>query len=143
MDAADRIEIHELASRYGDLIDHRDWPGLGRVFTEDAVFTNPTLPGQDLVGLEAIRKVMRNAGSRHPLSHHITNIYVDDLEDGMAELHCRIIHHLDDGRTRSGEYVDRVVKTPEGWRIKVRSFQYRVRPAEDAATDVSRPPRKD
>jgi hypothetical protein len=31
--STDRIELHELAARYGDLIDARDWPGLASVFT--------------------------------------------------------------------------------------------------------------
>ena len=39
---ADRVEIHELLSRYGDAIDDRNWAALDTVFTQDAAF-DPTV----------------------------------------------------------------------------------------------------
>jgi hypothetical protein len=53
---ADRLELHELAARYGDLNDARDWPGLASVFTADAVF-ELTDAAEPLRGLDAIRGV--------------------------------------------------------------------------------------
>ena len=35
---ADKLELHELAGRYGDAIDDRAWERLDHIFTEDAVF---------------------------------------------------------------------------------------------------------
>ncbi len=125
MDIADRLALHELAALYGDTIDARDWPGLARVFTEDVVYSSPAMPGRDLVGLEAVRKFMGRA--RHPLAHHITNIRVEDTDAGPI-LHSRVLLPGDDGSVSSGEYHDRVVRTPDGWRVAHRSFSARVRP---------------
>ena len=128
MDVADRVALHELVALYGDTIDNRDWPGLARVFTEDVVYSNPTMPGRDLVGLEGVRKFMTRV--RHPLAHHITNVRVEDAPDGPV-LHSRVLLVHDDGSCSSGEYHDRVVRTDDGWRVTHRSFQARVRPEAD------------
>lgn len=32
MNSDDRLEVHELAARYGDLIDEQRWPGVCVVF---------------------------------------------------------------------------------------------------------------
>ena len=129
LDTNDRVLLHELASLYGDLIDARDWGGLSSVFTDDVVYTSPDRPGQDVVGLDKVKKLMSRL--RHPLAHHITNIRVRELEAG-AQLRSRVILVGDDGLCRSGEYVDDVVSTPAGWRIARRSFTARVRPASDS-----------
>ncbi|HEY2107565.1 MAG TPA: nuclear transport factor 2 family protein, partial [Candidatus Binataceae bacterium] len=54
----DRLELHEIAARYGDLIDERDWEGLAAVFTTDAVFDATDLGMPLLNGLEKIRQGM-------------------------------------------------------------------------------------
>ena len=128
MDAADRLSLHELAALYGDVIDRRDWPGLAQVFTEDMVYANPTMPGRDLVGLEAVRRFMSRA--RHPLAHHITNVRVEDSPEGPI-LCSRVLLLHDDGSCSSGEYRDQVVKSGDGWRVRHRSFQARTRPEGD------------
>ncbi|HEY3942249.1 MAG TPA: nuclear transport factor 2 family protein [Acidimicrobiales bacterium] len=128
MDPADRIELHELATRYGDLVDARDWEGLSEVFTDDVVYGSPAMPGQDLVGIAIVRKWMGR--QRHPIAHHITNIRVEEDEQGVR-LRSRVILIGDDGTSRSGEYLDEVRPTPAGWRICRRSFTARVRPDTD------------
>jgi len=128
MDFSDRLALHELAALYGDTIDRRDWPGLTDVFTEDVVYSNPMMPGRDLVGIEAVRRFMAKA--RHPLAHHITNVRVEDTADEPI-VHSRVLLVLDDGACSSGEYHDRVVQTADGWRIRHRSFQPRTRPEGD------------
>ncbi len=128
MDHSDRLVLHELAAAYGDAIDHRDWTALTKVFTQDVVYSNPTMPGRDLVGLEAVRRFMARA--HHPLAHHITNVRVEDAAEGPI-LHSRVLLLRDDGSCSSGEYYDRVVRTSDGWRVRHRSFQARVRPEGD------------
>lgn len=117
---AARIELHELAARYGDLIDARDWAGLATVFTEDAVFDLTDTGAGVLRGLSAIQSYM-DATDTHPLAHLITNIRVADGEDGIR-LHSRVLGILPDRRVGSGSYVDQVVHTPDGWRVRHRDF---------------------
>jgi ketosteroid isomerase-like protein len=126
MDAADRIAIHELPGRYGDCIDGRDWAGLARVFTDDAVFDLTDVGARRLEGLAEIQRFMAEE-AEHPLTHLMTNIYVDETPDGVR-LHSRIIATLEDRRIGSGAYRDLVVRTDDGWRIKDRVFRLMRRP---------------
>jgi len=114
----DRMELHEIAARYGDLIDFRDWEGLAKVFTDDAVFDATDLGMPLLEGLNAIRDHM-DKSPNHPLGHHITNIYVEAAGDEII-LRSRIIAAGHRGRVASASYRDRVVKTERGWRIRHR-----------------------
>src|ERR1700709_1573106 len=83
METADRLELHELPGRYGDAIDDRDWEALGRIFTEDATFDLTDLGGPKLVGLAEIRRFM-DEDATHPLTHLMTNIYVDEQPAGRS-----------------------------------------------------------
>src|SRR5262245_56784369 len=72
----DRMELHEIAARYGDLMDFGDWKGLAKMSTDAAVFDATDLGMPLLEGLNAIRDHM-DKSPNHPLGHHITNIYVE------------------------------------------------------------------
>ncbi len=120
----DRIELHELAGRYGDLVDDRNWAGLDTVFTAEAVFEVVGLVTME--GLGGIRQYMETEG-RHPLAHLITNIHVRE-EEGRVTLLSRgifpIVSRKDEPghRVFYGSYYDRVVRTAAGWRVSYRVF---------------------
>jgi 3-phenylpropionate/cinnamic acid dioxygenase small subunit len=116
VDLADRLELQELPGRYGDLIDNRDWDGLSRIFVDEATFE---IPDEVLVGLEGIREFMR--GAKHPRTHLMTNIYVDEEDDGVI-VRFRIVGMRRDGRIMSGRYRDVVVKGADGWRVVTRVY---------------------
>ncbi len=116
MDLTDRLALHELPGRYGDLIDDRDWEGLSQIFLDDATFA---IPDRVLDGLAQIRDFM--AESRHPRTHLMTNIYVDETTDGTI-LRFRIVGMRRDGTMMSGRYRDVVVKGPDGWRVASRVY---------------------
>ena len=116
MDLTDRLTLHELPGRYGDLIDSRDWEGLSQIFMEDATFE---IPDQLLDGLAQIREFM--AKSRHPRTHLMTNVYVDDTAEGTV-LCSRLVGMRQDGTIISGRYRDVVVKGPDGWRVASRVY---------------------
>jgi hypothetical protein len=115
----DRLEIHELAARYGFVIDDRDWEGLGTVFTDDAVFETRGFSGGTtrLEGLAAIRSFM--TGARHPVAHHVSNVMVV-VEPGGVRLRSKIIGSGGNGRVGSADYSDRLRRTRGGWRIAER-----------------------
>ncbi len=85
----DRLELHEIAARYGDLIDARDWEGLGLVFTTGSVLDATDLGMTLLYGLAAIRRGM-DKSQNHPLGHHITNI---SRRDRRGRSHPAQPHH--------------------------------------------------
>ncbi len=123
----DKLELHELAGRYGDIIDDRDWPALARIFTEDAVFEVVDLVTMN--GLIEIQRYMEEEG-RHPLAHLITNIHLEEDSDGV-KLFSRGIFPINTPESGAGHrvfygsYYDRVVKTAQGWRVCRRVFSTR------------------
>ncbi|MFK8024375.1 MAG: nuclear transport factor 2 family protein [Ilumatobacter sp.] len=123
---ADRLELHELPGRYGDAIDDRDWDGLDRIFTEDAVFDLSDLGVPLLEGLPEIKRFM-DEDALHPKTHTMTNVYVDDTDDGV-QLNFRIIALQAKGLTGTASYYDEVVKTDAGWRVTHRVVTLRRRP---------------
>ncbi|MEU7814015.1 nuclear transport factor 2 family protein [Pseudonocardia sp. NPDC049154] len=119
LDVADRLELHEIPALYGDLIDARDWPGLAAVFTDDAVFEITVKGTLVLRGLDAIRAHMDSTDA-HPLAHLMVNIRVAGGDP--VRLHSRVLGILPGRLVGSGSYVDEVVRTPAGWRIRHRRF---------------------
>ena len=120
----DKLELHELAGRYGDIIDDKNWPSLATIFTPDAVFEVVNLV--TMTGLPEIQTYMAEEG-RHPLAHLITNIHVTQNHDGIELLSRGIfpISSDDGGAGHSvfyGSYYDKVTKTTAGWRISHRVF---------------------
>ena len=112
MDFADRLDLHELPGRYGDAIDDRNWDGLGRIFTDDATFDLTDLGVPMLTGLGAIKHFM-DVDAEHPLTHMMTNIYVDELADRVT-MNFRIVALRKGGLVGTASYYDVVVKTAEG-----------------------------
>ena len=124
MDAAltpgDRLEIHELAARYGTSIDDRDWDGLEDVFCRDAVYE---LRGfgeidQRLVGSAAIRQMMEASGA-HPVAHHVTNVIVTTA-GADVRMRSKVIGSGARGRVGSADYDDVLRREDGSWRIAQR-----------------------
>jgi 3-phenylpropionate/cinnamic acid dioxygenase small subunit len=116
IELADRLEIHELAARYGNVIDDRDWDALSSVFSEDALFV---LTGFDRLerryaGLAEIRQLMERGG--HPVAHHVTNVTVA-LDADRVRLFFKVLGPGRSGRVGSADYRDLVRHEPAGWRI--------------------------
>ena len=133
----DRLQLHELPGRYGDAIDDRNWDNLRKIFTTDAVFDLTGVGSRPLNGIEDIVSFMENEAA-HPRTHMMTNIYVDPGPDGLdsAELRFRIVALIGGGKTGTASYYDKVVKTPDGWRVQHRVTTLRRRDKRQAFVDV-------
>jgi 3-phenylpropionate/cinnamic acid dioxygenase small subunit len=125
LDAADRIEIHELAARYGNAIDDRDWDALAAVFTDDALFVLSGFGELDdrYEGVGAIRALMETSDS-HPVAHHVTNVVVS-VEGGEVRMTSKIVGPGRRGRVGAADYHDRLHHGPGGWRIAERRVTLR------------------
>jgi 3-phenylpropionate/cinnamic acid dioxygenase small subunit len=116
----DRLDIAELAARYANIVDDREWPRLAEVFTPDAVLTITGLPEGDVrcAGLDAIAAYMeeRSKERPYPVSHHITN--VEPRVDGeIVRVRAKVIGAGVTGRVGTGNYDDEFRRTVDGWRI--------------------------
>jgi 3-phenylpropionate/cinnamic acid dioxygenase small subunit len=128
----DRLALHELAARYGNVIDDRAWDHLSTVFTEDATFETIGFEASGRVaGLAAIRAMLEQ--SRHPVAHHVTNVEVDQ-DDGVVHLFFKVIGPGPRGRVGSADYRDVVRKERDGWRIVTHRAALRRPPDGDRST---------
>jgi 3-phenylpropionate/cinnamic acid dioxygenase small subunit len=121
----DVVAIHQLLGLYGHVVDSGDLDRLGEVFTQDAAFDIRAFDQGVHRGMHAIREVFALGSPPHPPAHHTTNyfVYADD-----GEVHARskwLTIDRSTGRVRSGDYVDTVVNTADGWRIDNREVVIR------------------
>ena len=125
IDVADRLAIHELLGLYGHIIDERRWSEMELVFTDDVVY-DATDFGHDVTqSLQALRDHWMSDMAMHPLAHHATNIVITEDADGTVRVLSKALGVGKKGRVGSGVYLDIVVKTEAGWRLKFRRAELR------------------
>ena len=126
----DRSAAGELLARYAELIDAGDFEGVGRLLG-DAVLRDED--GTEIAtGAEAIASLYRATTRRHDdgtprTSHVITNVIVE--AHGPEELEVRsrftVLQCTDTLPLQpvvAGRYVDRLVRTDDGWRFADRTM---------------------
>jgi hypothetical protein len=124
----DRIALHELAARYANAIDARDWSRFRTVFTVDCRYELCGFGRLDgvTIGIDALVELMM-ASTSHPIAHHVTNVEVDATGDPVR-MFSKIIGTLPGGGAGSADYDDIVVRTADSWRLAERVVTLR-RPA--------------
>jgi SnoaL-like domain len=119
MDALDRVEIHELISRYCHILDTRNWADLDKIFLPDAVVdSGPSLGTYR--GIDEIAAFWRDYA--HPNGHHALNVLIEEeLPDGTVRVTTKGFFVRDD-HLNGGDYHDVVRKTDDGWRFVSRTY---------------------
>jgi uncharacterized protein (TIGR02246 family) len=134
----DRQEIADLLVRYASAVDDGDDEQLASCFTDDAEATFAGVHAG--VGGPAITAFLRSAmgaTTRPASTHNLANITVSVRGDEADAVSNAVVYGVrgepPEMRVRGVRYEDRLVRTPDGWRIRVRTH----RPHwEAAATDV-------
>ena len=119
--ALDYAEIDQLYARYAVTFDIGNNDLFRQTFTEDGVFVTTNPDSGDPVPIEvwAAEPPEEPNAVRTPL-HYTTNILIKPTAEGATG-----VAYLRGGRTgRTGVYYDQLVKTPEGWRFKKRTFTW-------------------
>jgi hypothetical protein len=130
-DLADHAAINAVLTRYATALDARDWSLLDTVFTPDAVGHYGGRVAGRYDGRAAIVALVRDALTGLTASQHILAnprvTLAGDTAESRVELHAQ--HYLP-GRTRGGStfevggtYHDRLLRTPDGWRITHRRLE--------------------
>jgi ketosteroid isomerase-like protein len=123
----DERAIVAVATRYCRALDTKDWAALDTVFLPDA---NADLASDsELIGREAIVNRIRTAlinldDSQHLVGNHEVQV------DGDTATHCCYLQaqHIRSAAIGGqnylvgGRYEDRLVRTPDGWRIAYRTL---------------------
>ena len=125
---SDRIEIDELLVRYARALDYRNFDELDLLFTPDATFDAGGLGAP--TGPTAIKEMIRGTiGHLDATQHLVGKSLIEFSEDGdSAEVRTYLIsQHIRESAPGpvkhyflGGEYYDRMVRTPQGWRITYR-----------------------
>jgi hypothetical protein len=127
MPADDRFAVIETLDRYAVALDTRDWLLLDRVFTPDATadFAEYRCESRE----EICRLVQSMLGGCGP-TQHLLGVYRIEIAGDEATSTCKVrAHHVGRGADAQleyecfGEYHDRLVRTPEGWRIRHRAMR--------------------
>ena len=124
---SDRIQIQDLLTRYTRAIDEKDWNLLDTCFTPDAD-VDYTATGGSKGKYPEIRKWLEMALAPFPITvHYISNTSVE-LKGDRAATRTYVWNPMGfknpDGSmhwfTVGAYYVDELVRTGDGWRIKKR-----------------------
>lgn len=125
----DRLNIYELISLHGHLVDEGRLDELDRVFIDEVTYDLSAFGMSIQQGLEAIREAALALGDNNPVGHHITNIVIEDVkDDSTVHVRSKGIGIKTDGTAGSVVYVDVVKKQNSEWRIVSRQIFLRRRP---------------
>lgn len=121
---SDRSDISDLLIRYATALDTRSWDLLDSCFTEDVVADYGTLGGRN-EGRAAIRHAVAVVAGFDHTQHLLGNIAITiDTDEAQTSCYVHAQHVMDgDVLTIGGVYRDRIVRTPEGWRIAHRRLE--------------------
>ncbi len=121
-----REEIRDLVARYNANGDTGRFAQVKELFTADAVMKIE--PDDEYVGIDAIMTIFTgtstNTSSAAALTHvrHFTSTHQIDFDDddqASGRLYFAVL--TDVGLDHWGRYVDRYVRTADGWRFARRS----------------------
>ena len=124
---ADRTAVTDVVLRYATALDTRDWDLLRTCFTDDVVTHYGPGPAQE--GYEAFERTSRAWLPPQVRSQHlIANVVVEVTDEGASSsAYVRADHVHEDlpGEHLEflGRYLDELVRTSEGWRIRHRRFE--------------------
>ena len=114
-------ELHAVLVRYVHLCDERDWSAIDQVFSTQASaeYGGWPLPDRDAI----LRMLQRHLGGCGPTQHLLGNLQVTHGPGGPTSRIAVRAAHRGAGELAElsydcmGEYLDRWVLTPQGWRI--------------------------
>jgi hypothetical protein len=120
----DQLEVQAVLARYGHVLDSGGEP-FSTVFTDDAEFVVVLPDGSDAVSrgrpeivtmLTGTPEDPRARPGRPAFSHHTTNVEITSSRPGVCEVRSKYFR-LGPPGVAIGQYLDTVVRTPDGWRI--------------------------
>ena len=120
METRDIIDIQQLIAFCHHAVDHDDQSLFPLVFAQDARFDGRLCGGPLCEGMEEIQAFFAVGKPPHPPSHHVTNVVVYEEGDKVRVKMKWLCPNPGTGGVVTGDNLDWVVKTPDGWRIKER-----------------------
>jgi hypothetical protein len=123
---SDRLEIQDLFVSYSYAIDTRNWDALDDVFTPDA-FIDYSVFGGSKGDLATTKEFLASAMTIFPSFQHMVSTSKITIEGDTADARTICHNPMTMGEGDDADlmvcglwYVDKLVRTPQGWRIKER-----------------------
>jgi len=129
-DLSDREGIEQALSAYSLAIDRQEWDRLRDAWAPDGVWI--LADGSEHRGLDEIERRARWGALHSPADHlhQIFNLFVRlDGDTATADSDWLYYGRMDDrpwGIVSWGHYRDRLVRTPDGWRLSERRILRRL-----------------
>lgn len=118
----DEVAVWQLATRYAQALDDRDFAALGEVFAADAVMDFAHIG--EVAGPESIGQICAQALAPLDASQHLVGSHVIEVDGDRATARCyfqaqhvRVGAEGGDNYLVAGTYRDEVARRSEGWRI--------------------------
>jgi 3-phenylpropionate/cinnamic acid dioxygenase small subunit len=124
---ADRVEIDDLLTRYATALDIKDWDLYARCFTPDASIDYSSSGG--IKGkLPEVKAWLAQIMPTFPMTQHLVANRVIVVQGDTATCRSYLFNPMglpDDANGlvlffEGGYYSDKLVRTPDGWRIRER-----------------------
>jgi len=123
---SDRLEIQDLMVRYSYAIDSRDWDALDDVFTPDA-HIDYSVFGGSVGNLAETKAFLTEAMPMFTTLQHMVSGTTIEFDGDTATTKTQCHNPMTMGDAEKPDlmvcglwYVDKLVRTPDGWRIKER-----------------------
>ncbi len=135
----DRQQLGELLSRYGMAVDDRDFDTIGQLFAPDGEF-HGVFGRQQIVDFYRARTATFSTSSHYALTWHF-DFASDDQASGVVNAHAELCIG---GKTvrLALRYLDRYVRSPQGWVFAQRVLKFRYVLPFDAVADGLDDPRR-
>jgi ketosteroid isomerase-like protein len=121
-DAADRMAITDVCTRYAFALDNQDWDQLRSCFLPDVTSVYHGVGA--LQGYDPIEELCRSAltpldASQHLLGNHLVEV---DGDEARSTCYFQAEHVRENAAggthlTIAGRYEDRLVRADDGWKI--------------------------
>ena len=123
----DERAIRRLMARYCHLVDDGAFEELAALWTDDAELE---LRGETAVGPAAILARIADRQTPELRGLHVSANVIIDVEDGSARAVSDFVFMRREGGPDPivkfiGRYIDRFVRTPDGWKFRRRAIQFR------------------
>ncbi|QJY48046.1 nuclear transport factor 2 family protein [Pseudonocardia broussonetiae] len=113
----DRLQITEVLSLLGQIVDGAHLDRLGEVVTPDVVYDLADAGVGVFEGIEAVRAAFTALGARAPLAHHVTNVVLAPVGPDEVAVRSKGLMIMADGSILSVDHVDAVRRHDGRWRI--------------------------
>ena len=120
--ARDELDIQRVIHDYAWACDNGDWALLKSVFTDDAELDYSSTLGPTGRRDEIVAWLEQSLGQMSMIQHTVTNFQIDVAADEAsvrAMFHCSgRLPAIDGLLVTGGYYLDELVRTPDGWKIR-------------------------